>query len=534
MRTDNKNHTSKLATLTLRDYQTECLAAIGAAEARGIQRQLVTLPTGTGKTVIFAHLLQRRPGRALILVHRDELARQAEEKILLVIPDARIGIVKAERNEIESPIAIASIQTVSRENRLQQLPRDFNTIIVDEAHHAAADSYRRVLETLGAFEPNGPLTVGFTATADRGDKQGLDCVFQAISYTRNILEMIRAGYLCDLTAKQIRLEADFNSLRSRHGEFIDREVEEMLLACDIQKYGVKAYQEHAPGKKALLFVPTVDLAHLMTDAFNGAGIPAAAIDGSTDTDVRRETLRRFHDGEIKVLSNCMVLTEGFDEPSVEVILQARPTKSRALYAQIIGRGTRLYPGKDDCLVLDFVGATSRLDLVTTASLFGVKPKPDQTVCEAVEESQAAQRYQEAVAADHGRLIAEAVDIFQKARLHWVQSGDKFTLSIGCGQIILSPADKDWKAVLYRPDRTQQTLAEKLPLAYAQGIAEDFARKQGIAAFVLRDAPWRRKPASGRQRAALTKMHIRFNGPLTAGEASDLIARRIAARVEARQ
>jgi ATP-dependent helicase IRC3 len=359
--------------MNLRPYQTDCLDAIEKAVARGLRRLLVALPTGTGKTVIFSHLIQQRAGRALVLAHRDELIEQAAEKILQVAPGSDIGVVKGSRNETTSRIIVASIQTVSRERRLEQL-RDFSTIIVDEAHHAAAETYRRVLTELGAFAKDGPLTVGFTATADRGDKQGLHSVFEEIAFTRGILEMIQAGYLSDIRAIQLRLDVDFRRLHTRHGDFIDTEVEDLLLTANIEKYGVEAYQQHASERKALLFTPTVALAHKMAAAFNRAGIPAASIDGTTDIDIRRRTLAELKAGRIRVLANCMVLTEGFDGPSVDCILMARPTQSRPLYQQIIGRGLRLHPGKDDCLVLDFVGVTTSHDLVTTASLFGVDAK----------------------------------------------------------------------------------------------------------------------------------------------------------------
>jgi superfamily II DNA or RNA helicase len=361
-----------MSAISLRDYQLECLGAIDSAEQRGVKRQLVVLPTGTGKTVIFSHLIQQRPGRALVLAHRDELIQQAIDKIRIVNPEAQVGIVKAERNETNYPIIVASVQTLARESRLDQLPKDFRTIIVDEAHHASAASYKRVIDGLSAS--SDPLIVGFTATADRGDKQGLDSVFSEIVFSKDILTMIRSGYLVDIRAIQIRLaNADLNRLHTRAGDFVEAELGDMLRAADIQKHAVRTYQEHAAGRKALLFTPTVLLAHDMASAFEDAGIPAAAIDGTTDIDHRREVLERFKRGDIRVLANCMVLSEGFDEPSADCILMARPTKSRSLYQQVIGRGLRTHPGKDNCLVLDFVGATTRLDLVTTATLFDIKP-----------------------------------------------------------------------------------------------------------------------------------------------------------------
>ena len=202
--------------LALRPYQRDALTAIEQGHTDGIRRPLVALPTGTGKTVIFSHLLRRRPGRALVLAHRDELIEQAADKLRAVGgTGVEPGIVKAERDEHDRPLVVASVQTLARPGRLSRLARDFATIVVDEAHHAAADSYRRILMNLGAFGPDGPLVVGFTATPERGDKLGLDAVFQHIVYRQDILPMIEQGYLVDLRAVQVRLAANLDRVTVR-------------------------------------------------------------------------------------------------------------------------------------------------------------------------------------------------------------------------------------------------------------------------------------------------------------------------------
>jgi len=369
---DNSARNSSIA---LRPYQQEALAAIAEAESKGIRRQLVALPTGTGKTVIFSRLIAERRGRALVLAHRDELIGQAAEKILTVNPAASVGIVKAERNESHRDIVVASIQTLARESRLARIdPAGFRTVVVDEAHHAAADSYRRALEHFGCFSEAGPLTVGFTATPERADEKALGEVFAEIVYRRDILTMMRSGYLCDLRAIQVSLEADFNELHSLHGDFIDAEASEMLMAANAPAHAVAAYKEHAPGRKTLLFTPTVELAHLMAGEFSSNGISAEALSGETPKDERRGILNRLNSGATRVVANCAVLTEGFDEPSVDCVIVARPTRSKTLYVQMIGRGTRLYPGKDDCLILDLVGARGSTGVRSPGSIitFGSK------------------------------------------------------------------------------------------------------------------------------------------------------------------
>lgn len=271
--------------LLLRPYQREALQAIRRAEARGLRRLLVALPTGTGKTVIFAHLIRLRPGRALVLAHRDELLQQAADKIARVIPDAEIGLIKGRRNDHEAPIVVASIQTLSRPHRLAQLSRSFTTIIVDEAHHCREDNtYGEVLKALGAFESRGLLILGMTATPERGDRKCLGTIFEEIVYQKSLLEMIQLRYLADLRAIQIRLELDFGELQTQHGDFLEGELEAKLLAAHAPRYVVEAYREHARGRKALVFTPTVHLANRMAEAFCAAGIRAEALSGGTASD----------------------------------------------------------------------------------------------------------------------------------------------------------------------------------------------------------------------------------------------------------
>ena len=218
--------------LTPRPYQCEAVAAIVAAAHRGVRRPLLALPTGTGKTIVFALLVQQRGGRTLVLAHRDELIQQAVDKLRLVDPTMEIGVVKAERDEHEAPTVVASVQTLSRKPRLARLLPDFQTIVVDEAHHAPAATYQRILAHCHTWDPDGPLVVGVTATPERGDRRSLGQVFQRIVYQKDLLEMMQAGYLADLRAMQVLLQADFDALHIRRGDFVEAELETMLLAAN--------------------------------------------------------------------------------------------------------------------------------------------------------------------------------------------------------------------------------------------------------------------------------------------------------------
>jgi ATP-dependent helicase IRC3 len=519
-----------LAPLALRDYQEEALAEIERLSAE-LRRQLVVLPTGTGKTVIFSHLLQRRPGRGLVLAHRDELLGQATSKIKQVLTGAQVGRVQADLDQVDAPIVVASVQTLARENRLARLPRDFTTVICDEAHHAAAASYMRIFQHVGVFADAGPLLVGFTATPDRGDRIGLDQAFQKIVFKRNLLEMVEAGYLADLRAVQVRLAADFRALHSHHGDFSEHELENLLLDANAPQHAVRAFQTHASNRKALVFTPTVAVAKAMAAAFQEAGFAAESLDGNTPTDERRAILRRLSDGTTQVLANCAVLTEGFDEPSVDCVVIARPTKSRGLYQQMLGRGTRLYPGKTDLLLLDLVGSTTRHDLVTASSLFGVEPKAlATTTLTQVKARAAASGYQGEMDIPGGEFVTRVIDAFRGRSLQWVKAGSAFALRIDSGWLRIEPRDADtWDVVQHERDRLPVRLAEGLGLGYAQGLAEDFARKHGTVALLDSSASWRKRPATTKQRETLQKLRIRVPDDITSGDASDAISAAMARR-----
>src|SRR2546425_5109267 len=208
-----------LLRLTPRPYQHEAVAAVLAAALRGVQRPLLVLPTGTGTTIVFALLVQRRGGRALILAHRDELIQQAVDKLHLVDPSITLGVVQAERDELTAPTVVASVQTLSRRPRLTRLVPDFHTIVIDEAHHAPAPSYRRILDYCRAWRADGPLVVGVTATPARGDRHSPREGFDRIVYQKTLLGMMHAGYPVDLRAPQGPFQGRFHVLRTGQWEF---------------------------------------------------------------------------------------------------------------------------------------------------------------------------------------------------------------------------------------------------------------------------------------------------------------------------
>lgn len=513
--------------VALRPYQKEAAHTVLTAPQRGIRRPLVALPTGCGKTHVFTHVLQERGGRSLILVHRDELLQQAISKLLLSDPFADVGVVKAGRDEVSADTVVASVQTLARANRLTRLTPDFTTIVVDEAHHVAeGNTYFRILRHLRAFEDGGPLTLGVTATPFRADGADLGAVFDKIVYQRSLLEMIRAGYLSDLHAVQVQLKVDFSTARMQGGDFVERDLGALLTAADAPSHVLAAYQHHGAGRKALIFTPTVETAHTMAATFADASIAAEALDGETPADERRAILHRFHTGDTKVLSNCSVLTEGFDEPSIDCVIVARPTTSKGLYVQMVGRGTRRHPGKQDCLIIDVTGASTRHDLLTTESLFELAPGDldGRTVGEAVYDHQ----HEEAEPQGEleGELVWIEVDLFARRDVRWVQTvGGAWVLPVDVGKVRLRlDGAETWIVELVRRGQPVEVLGTGLPVDYAQGVGEDAVRKLGSHGLVDQDAAWRAMPASGPQLETLRKLRIAIRLRMTRGEANDAITR----------
>lgn len=512
------------STITLRDYQQEAVDAILAAPSEGYDRVLAALPTGAGKTIVLAEVIRRREGRALVLAHRDELISQAADKIRMVMPGADIGIVKAQRNEGDSAIVVASVQSLSAK-RLPTLGA-FETIIADEAHHSVSPIWHRTLTGLGAFETtDAPLTLGVTATPERGDKLALGKVFQKIVFRRSLVWMIAKGYLSDVRAIQIHLQADFDALQVRKGDYVDSEVSDMLSEAHAPEMAARAYLEHAAGRRAIVFTPTVALAYEMAAEFCRQGIAAEGLDGETKPDERRAILSRFRSGETAVVSNASVLTEGFDEPAVDCIVMAKPTRSRPAYIQMLGRALRLFPGKTDALIIDLVGSTTRHDLVTSATLLGLDPKPKAPSL--MQSATQRASFGQSVKDELGDLVTVKVELFRK--LTWVQlGGNRWTLSVPDGRIELAGNDLGWDVVRYSKGARPKPLAEAVTLEWAQGIAEEEVRSEGAEWLTNPEAPWRARPPSEKQIAILSRKGLLTPG-MTKGEAADAITRLFAGR-----
>ena len=350
--------------MELRPYQKEAKESIFTEWENGIQKTLLVLPTGCGKTIVFAKVAEecvKQGDRVLILAHRGELLQQASDKIANVT-GLGCSVEKAEETCLGSwfRITVGSVQSLMRESRLNRFPNNyFNTIVIDEAHHCISDSYQRVLNHF----PDAKV-LGVTATPDRGDMKNLGSVFESLAYEYTLPKAVKEGYLSPIKAITIPLKVDLTGVGMQSGDF---KAGDLGTALDPYLYDIaKEMKKYCHGRKTVVFLPLVKTSQKFRDILNQNGFHAAEVNG--DSQDRAEILRDFEQGKYNVLCNSMLLTEGWDCPSVDCIVVLRPTKVRGLYCQMVGRGTRLAPGKEHLLLLDFLWHTEKHELCHPAHL----------------------------------------------------------------------------------------------------------------------------------------------------------------------
>ena len=467
-------------TQTLRPYQQQARERIHAEWENGHTRTLLVLPTGTGKTIVFASVAadQVRAGhRVLILAHRGELLEQAADKL-----QRSTGLVsaveKADATCLNTwfRVVVGSVQTLQRTARLERFPHDyFGTIIIDEAHHAITDGYRRILDYFGSAK-----VLGVTATPDRGDMRNLGEVFDSLAFEYKLTDAIKEGYLCRIMAQTIPLKLDISSVTMSGGDYA---VGDLGTALDPYLEQIAAEMaQRCKGRKTVVFLPLIKTSQKFRDLLNSHGFCAAEVNGqSTD---RKEVLADFDAGKYNVLCNSMLLTEGWDCPSVDCVVVLRPTKVRSLYSQMVGRGTRLSPGKSDLLLLDFLWMTDKHELCRPADL----------VCE-----------DRAVARQMTENLAESgcpQDIEKAA----VQASED----------VVAQREEALAKQLEEQRRKKAKLVD--PLQYEMSIqAEDLAGY--VPAF-----GWEAGPPTEQQAAALEKLGILPDAVESAGKASLLLDR----------
>ncbi|KFG07533.1 DEAD/DEAH box helicase [Streptomyces scabiei] len=518
------------STFTPRPYQLDAIEALRQGWAAGQNRVAVVLPTGAGKTVVFSHLahqmLDQLDGRrVLVIAHREELIEQAASKLLAVDPMLRVGIVKAQRDDHhDADVIVASVQTLAVAKRREAI-RDIGLIIVDECHHAAARTYMEVLEHFGAWR--GVPTAGFTATMTRTDG-GLAEVWEDVVFRLDILDMIGDGYLCDVRGKAITVDTlDLNKVKTRGGDLVEGQLGKALEDSGALDAIAKAYVDHAGDRAGVVFTPTVATAQQAAAALEAVGIKAAPVWGDMGRDERRATLARYAAGEVQVLTNCMVLTEGFDAPHTSCIVVARPTKSPGLYVQMVGRGLRPAPGKRDALLLDVMGAASRHKLASMVDL------TEREIGEAEEGKSLKQVAEEHVANEKRRVLAARVDaeeinLFGSSAIRWLRTEDGTWFIRLTGAMFLFLV-RDPGTRLYRMRRwTEATGVQPpkddtaRPLPEALAWLEQQAKVLAPRAFVTKQASWRRGQPSPKQFGLCRRLGIAVPRGSTAGEVADLI------------
>ena len=464
--------------MELRPYQREAEAAILNEWDAGILRTLLVLPTGCGKTIVFSKVIEdrvRAGDRVLVLAHRGELLEQASDK-LAQATGLRCATEKADESCLGSwyRVAVGSVQSLMREKRLSRFAHDyFQTIVVDEAHHVLSDGYQRVLDHFGQAK-----VLGVTATPDRGDMRNLGQCFQSLAYEYTLPKAIREGFLSPIKALTIPLKLDLTGVGVQSGDFKAGD-----LGTALDPYLEQIADEmtrHCSDRKTVVFLPLVKTSQKFRDILLRHGFRAAEVNGTSQD--RAQILSDFDAGKYNVLCNSMLLTEGWDCPSVDCIVVLRPTKVRSLYSQMVGRGTRLFRGKDHLLLLDFLWHTERHELCHPANLFCENEEVARKMTENIEAAgcpvdieQAEQKASEDVVAQREEALAKQLHEMRRRKQRLVDPL-QFEMSIQAEDLTGYVPAFGWE--MGPPSDAQKSTLEKL------GILPDQIESAGKAKLLL--------------------------------------------------
>jgi len=535
--------------LRLRPYQQECLTNLAQRYLSGRRRLLVSLPTGTGKTVIFSQFPKffRMKRRLLVLAHRRELLEQALAKFRAADPSLSAGIEQAGRAAGDAQVVIASVQTL-RGKRLAALdPEQFYLVVVDEAHHAVAPTYQRIFEHLGMMQAGtSKLLVGFTATPRRGDRRGLGEVFQEIAYSKGIEEMIRDAFLCPIGGWRVRSEVDLDAVKVRAGDFVESALAAAVDNTPRNELLIAAYRKFASGRRCIAFCVNVAHAQHVAASFVQAGLRARAVWGAMPPQARAEVLEELSNGKLDVVTNCNVLTEGFDEPSIDCVLMARPTRSLGLYVQMVGRGTRLHPGKEDLTVIDIADNSRKHALAGLNALFdlpeGMQLGGKSALMMADLIRGLSNRYpwvdvSRIRDAEDLKVAAERIEFFRleppdeianDTNLTWLGGaggGYRLALPKGESMAIQPTLLGDWEIRMTTTQFANRVMDRARTLGQAVRVADGLVQRHRADAMpvVVRSASWRRREPTEKQIELLRSKRIPVPEGLTRGQASWLLS-----------
>ena len=470
--------------MKLRPYQAEALEAVRESYRRGHRAVLVVMPTGTGKTVLFAEISRLAKGPVLVLAHRQELVEQAREKISAWIDDV-VAVEMGGRRELTRPdgtrpkITVASVQSLGR--RLDSIPPDaFRIVVVDEAHHATADSYRTIIEHF-----SGHL-LGVTATPDRSDKVPLGDVFSEVGFEYDMRQAIADGWLCPIRSFLVQTQADFSGVRKVAGELATKGVEEILTReLHLAEIAEPILAERGD-RPAIVFAASVAHARALARVLcelSGDRTFAVALDGTMSLEERAPVIRRFREGHIKALVNCSLFTEGFDVPDIALVAIARPILSRSFYAQMVGRGTRIAPGKSDVVVLDFLPGNCRHSLVQAVDIFASEREEVRERARAIAAKASAEG--SAIALEEALELAQQEQEVQDADVAYqLRKRDPFAaVGIDLGRYAHRPqsgarATPDQLKTFKRAGLPTDTVAE-LSTAQAEALREELLDRKAV-------------------------------------------------------
>ncbi|KAK5121631.1 hypothetical protein LTR85_004803 [Meristemomyces frigidus] len=570
------------AAVTLRPYQEESIQAVLDYLAKGERRLGLSLATGSGKTVVFSHLIDRitppTPDayQTLILAHRQELVEQAARHCRDLYPDKLVDVeMGTQRASGVADITVASIQSIMSADRLLKYdPQRFKLVLVDEAHHIVASQYLGVLQhfhLLEGHEKAYTALVGVSATFSRQDGVSLGKAIDHIVYHKDYIDMIEDDWLANMIFTTVHSGADLSKLETARGDFQTGSLSRAVNNEESNAITVRSWLTKAESRKSTL-VFCVDLAHVadLTAMFRRHHIDARLVTGTTKPKDRAETLYAFKRGEYPVLLNCGIFTEGTDIPNIDCIILARPTQSRNLLVQMVGRGLRKHPGKENCHVIDMV-ASLETGIVTTPTLFGLDPQElvenaDAMALKGLKERKESERQQrEDAARSTGELPGDVRELtgnitftdyedvndliedtsgerhIRAISPHaWVHiDEDRYVLSSGSGDFLQLrkvdgrykvwftqkvPPDSRGKSPLMRP----RFIAAVKTFEHGLHAADRFAKEKFVFELIRKDARWRRGLASDSQVAFLNKFRDEDKqldvGSVTKGKAGDWITK----------
>lgn len=507
--------------ITLRDYQNELVDGALKAWQTGARRIAMVLATGGGKTPTFSKLagmaVAAQQG-VLVLAHRDELLDAAIEKLEMVNPGIKVGRLQGATKQYRAPVVVGSVLTAAGKVALPMLrSRRWGLIIVDETHHIVAETYMRVLRELGAFEPDGPLVLGVTATLGRADRKALGDVFEAVVEPQiGLVDLIKRGHLVKPRGIRVRIaDLDMSRVRSVAGELNQGQLGAAMSAAMAPKRIVEAWLEHAKDRPTMAFMPSIEVSKEVVEAFRAEGITAVHIDAKTpkgDRDnpepgTRRWCLNEFRAGRITVICNVGLFTEGTDLPTISCVI-LKMTMSALLYQQMVGRGLRLSPGKRDCVVLDPCAVTTRHKLATMVSLGGagdveIDEIPDDLLMyeEDLADIEVPDLDEPGVVTPEyadGDLDHELFDLFSESHSAWLRTnGGIWFLPTPEGFVYLAPRPDDrydlcWflAAARYRLNTADRGVIQAgMEIGYAMAAGDEYV--SSVPHWQnARDAPWR--------------------------------------------